>query len=81
MTSKLKLYGRAYCHLCEDMLAALEAMRGEFSFEVEVIDVDSDPLLVERFDELVPVLEADGRELSRYILDAPKVREYLSQFR
>jgi thioredoxin reductase (NADPH) len=63
------------------MLAALEALRGEHSFSVEVIDVDSDPALEAKYDELVPVLEAEGRELCHYFLDVAKVREYLSGFR
>ena len=63
------------------MLAALEVLRGEFSFALEVIDVDADPLLEAKYDELVPVLEADGRELCHYFLDVPKVREYLGHFR
>jgi thiol-disulfide isomerase/thioredoxin len=49
------LYGRGYCHLCDDMLAALEALQTDLQrFAVEVIDVDADPALVARFDELVP---------------------------
>lgn len=78
MTSKLVLYSRTYCHLCEDMLAALQALRGEFAFEVEVLDVDADPVLEAKYDELVPVLEADGQELCHYFLDVEKVRAYLS---
>lgn len=78
MTSKLVLYSRQYCHLCHDMLAALEALRGEFGFDVDVLDVDADPALEARYNELVPVLEADGHELCRYFLDVAKVREYLS---
>jgi thioredoxin reductase (NADPH) len=60
------------------MLVALEALRGEFGFDVDVLDIDADPALEARYDELVPVLEADGRELCRYFLDVAKVREYLS---
>ena len=45
---------------------------------VEVIDVDADPALVERYDELVPVLVCDGVELSRYRLDAERVRSALA---
>ncbi|HEX8986992.1 MAG TPA: glutaredoxin family protein, partial [Rhodocyclaceae bacterium] len=70
-----------YCHLCDDMRAALEQLRGEYSFSVEVVDVDSDPELEAKYDELVPVLEAEGRELCHYFLDAVKVREYLSGIR
>lgn len=62
------------------MLAALEALRGEFSFEVEVVDIDAaDAVLRQRYDESVPVLAAAGRELCHYFLDTAKVREYLGR--
>jgi len=74
----LTLFGRTYCHLCDDMLAALEPLRGEFAFDVTVVDVDSDPALEAKYDELVPVLEAEGRELCHYFLDTAAVRAYLA---
>jgi hypothetical protein len=77
---RLTLYGRTYCHLCDDMLAALEAMRSEFRFDVDLVDVDADPTLEALYDELVPVLTANGRELCHYFLDAAAVREYLGGF-
>lgn len=73
------LYSRSYCHLCEDMLQALLALQqpGE-RFEVAVIDVDADPALVARFDELVPVLYGDpgGEELCHYFLDPAAARRW-----
>jgi hypothetical protein len=78
MSTNLILYSREYCHLCHDMLAALDELRGEFDFALEVIDIDADPALEAKYNELVPVLEADGLELCRYFLDGAKVREYLS---
>jgi thioredoxin reductase (NADPH) len=81
----LRLYGRNYCHLCHDMLVALEALRAERgvqNFGIEVLDVDADPELEAKYNELVPVLvDGEGRELCHYFLDAAKVREYLSTFR
>lgn len=63
------------------MRVALDALRTEFAFEVEVFDVDADPALEAKYDELVPVLtDAGGEELCHYFLDAVKVREYLSAF-
>ena len=63
---KLVLYGRTYCHLCEDMAAALRSRRVEF----EEIDVNSDPGLEARWGELVPVLvDVQGREICHYHLD------------
>lgn len=77
----LVLYGRTYCHLCDDMLVALAPLRDQHDFDVQVVDVDADPALEAKYDELVPVLEAEGRELCHYFLDEAKVREYLASFR
>lgn len=63
------------------MLAALEVLRGEPGvprFDIEVLDVDADPLLEAKYNDLVPVLiDGEGRELCHYFLDTAKVREYL----
>jgi thiol-disulfide isomerase/thioredoxin len=80
-TVPFTLYSRSWCHLCEDMLAALKALQADGRrFEIDVVDVDADPALVERFDELVPVLFGNLRqpELCHYFLDQGAVRRYLS---
>ena len=74
----LTLYGRAWCRLCEDMRAALEPLAAEFGAQVVVVDVDSDPLLEARYNELVPVLLCDGVELCHYHLDVARVRTALA---
>jgi hypothetical protein len=61
---RVELYGRGYCHLCEEMAVALRALRVEFS----EIDVDSDPRLDELYGENVPVLLRDGVEICRHRL-------------
>lgn len=75
------LYSRSYCHLCEDMLAALERLRPEYDFAVTVIDLDTEapPQLLERYDELVPVLLGGNSEtpLCHYFLDEAAVRAFL----
>jgi glutaredoxin len=73
----LVLYGRAWCHLCEDMRAALEPFAAAAGARLDVIDVDSDPALEARYDELVPVLVCDGVELCHYRLDEARVRAAL----
>ena len=81
MPPRLTFFTRSYCHLCADMLAAMEPLRAEFQFEIDLIDIDTDPVLSERYNEWVPVLYAGEQELCHYFLDEPKVREYLGQFR
>lgn len=75
---RLTLLGRSYCHLCDDMAAALAPLLAEFGAAVDVIDVDSSAELEERWGELVPVLLCGETELCHYFLDAGKVREYLA---
>ena len=75
------LYSRSWCHLCEDMLAALRALAGD-GWRVDVVDVDADPELVERYDELVPVLLGcrpgqPPTRLCHYYLDGNAVLAFL----
>ncbi|KND61792.1 putative thioredoxin [Candidatus Burkholderia verschuerenii] len=63
------LYGRAWCHLCEDMREALEPIAQAHGRGVRWIDIDEDLALEAHYNELVPVLTLDGVELCRYRLD------------
>jgi glutaredoxin len=74
----LTLYGRAWCHLCDDMRAAQEPLLAEFGAQVEIVDIDADSLLEARYNELVPVLVCDGVELCHYHLDEGRVRAALT---
>ncbi len=79
------LYSRSYCHLCDDMLSALEHLAGD-EVPVTVIDIDAegnDDLLA-RYDELVPVLvgQRDGQpeqQLCHYFLNENTVRVFLAK--
>lgn len=81
MAPKLILISRVYCHLCRDMEAALQPLLEEFAAELEVLDVDADPELEAKYDELVPVLLHGEAELCHYFLDVAKTREYLAGIR
>ena len=72
------LYGRAWCHLCEEMRAELEPLAAEFGAGIDWIDIDTDATLEARYDERVPVLVLDGAELCHYRLDASRVRAALN---
>ena len=76
---KLTLYGRTYCHLCDDMIAGLRELQTGVRFELEVVDVDSDPALEARYGELVPVLVGSAGEICHYHLDPAKVNDYLNK--
>lgn len=81
MAVELTLISRGYCHLCHDMEAALAPLAAEFGATVTILDVDADPALEAKYDELVPVLLHGETELCHYFLDETKTREYLTGIR
>jgi hypothetical protein len=74
--TKLTLYGRPDCHLCEALLADLEPLL-RAGDSVDTVDVDSDVALERRYGLRIPVLVAGELELSGYPLDRERVRRYL----
>lgn len=77
----LTLLTRAYCHLCDDMLAAAGPLTAARGARIVVVDVDTDPALERAYGELVPVLFAGdpghGIELCHHRLDRNRVEAAL----
>jgi thioredoxin reductase (NADPH) len=73
----LTLAIRAYCHLCDDMLAALRPLAVAHGATIEVVDVDAHPALEAAWGDSVPALflgaPAAEALLCRYHLDAERV--------
>ena len=69
----LTLMFREYCSLCHHMRAALQPYQAEYGFELQVFDVDEDPELEARYNELVPVLLHEGGEICHWHLDKAKL--------
>ena len=63
------------------MEAALAPLAEAMGVAVKILDVDADPLLEAKYDELVPVLLHGETVLCHYFLDEAKVREYLMGIR
>lgn len=51
------LYSKEDCHLCEEAKATLVAAAGRVPFDVQVVDVERDPVLNKLFGEHVPVAD------------------------
>lgn len=73
------LYTRARCHLCHDAHDVLLGVQRERPFSLDVVDVDTDPALVERYGLEVPVVEVDGRKAFKYRVDPAALRDRLSR--
>lgn len=65
----LTLLFRDYCSLCHAMRQQLQPWQQQYGFELEIVDVDADPVLEERYNEKVPVLLHGEREICHWHLD------------
>jgi glutaredoxin len=68
------LYTRAGCHICDDAKAILD----RYGLNVQSIDIDADPQLVEKYNECVPVVVIDGQERFRGRVDEVLLRRLLA---
>ena len=78
---RLTLLSREYCHLCEEMLAALRQFQGRYDFEVDVVDVDRNPVLEEKWGDKVPVVLDGELEICHYYLDHDAVDARLARMK
>jgi glutaredoxin len=57
---RIVLYTRQDCHLCDDAKEILHRY-GDYLPEIDELNIDTDPVLKEKFGDCVPVVEIDGK--------------------
>jgi len=73
----LTVYYRKGCHLCDHMTACLRALQTDINFDFELIDIDQDTQLRQRYDVDVPVVALQGEVLCYHFFDEDMVRQAL----
>ena len=58
--SLLTVFSREACPLCDEMLAELAHWAESRGVPVQVVDVDTDPVLARRYGLKVPLLDCSG---------------------
>ncbi|MGA2132683.1 MAG: glutaredoxin family protein [Bryobacteraceae bacterium] len=64
--SRVTLYTRAGCCLCDEAKQVLTAAQARAPFEYEEIDIDRHPRWRDRYNDEVPVIAIDGRKAFKY---------------
>ena len=81
--SKVLLYSRSGCHLCDVALETLEKLQNELknerNFEIEVVLIDGHPELEDKFGEQVPVTYIDGKVHDFFRVDPERFKKALLQ--
>ena len=78
---RLTVFVRRGCHLCTDMVQALERLRPELGFEYSQVDIDRNPDLRRQYDTRVPVLVAGDTEICYYFLEEQRLRAWFRENR
>lgn len=79
---RVVLYGRAECHLCDDARSVVSTVCAEEGEAWVEVDIDaaaerSDPSLVERYGDYVPVVTVDGVQQGFWQVDAARLSRAL----
>ena len=75
----VRLYEKAGCGLCAETYRALTRIRMDLPLEVDRVDIERDPALVDRYVIRIPVLRAGERELDAAGLDEDAIRRWLTE--
>ena len=75
MKAEVTLYTRAGCSLCDKAKAAILA--SGVAVTLTEVDIDSDALLHDLYDDQVPVIFINGREAFRYFVHPEEFVEYV----
>ncbi|WP_407319067.1 glutaredoxin family protein [Isoptericola halotolerans] len=77
--SRVVVYSRADCHLCDEARAVVAAVCAEMGETWQEIDIDAEPALVERYGDYVPVVEVDGVQQGFWRIDAARLARRLAR--
>jgi len=80
--TRVVLFGRAGCHLCDEAREVVRTVCAESGVEWSEVDIDAGAVdgrdLVAELGELVPVVEVDGVQQGYWRIDANRLRRTLT---
>jgi hypothetical protein len=76
---RVTLYGKPDCCLCDEAKLAIAEVRDTVPFELDEVDVSSDPVLHRRYGERIPVVAVDGEDALELRIEAVALRRLLDR--
>jgi glutaredoxin len=75
---KVTLYSKPDCPLCDHAREALDRVRERAPFDLEEVDISTDPQLEAAYRERIPVTVLDGQELFDFHVDELVLERHLT---
>ena len=79
--TKVVIYSKPECHLCDEAKAAIQAAGCEGEYTLEEVNIESDLELRRRYRYDIPVITFDGVEAFRHRVSAEEFRDALQKLR
>lgn len=76
---RVTVYSRPGCHLCDVAKEVVDRVCNDLRVAWTEIDIDSDPDLLDRFGEAIPVTYVDGVQHDHWRVDETRLREALAR--
>jgi glutaredoxin len=75
--SRVTMYGKPGCHLCDDAREIIRAVCAELGEEWTEIDITQDDQLFTQYGEQIPVTFVDGKQHDFWRVDPARLRKAL----
>jgi glutaredoxin len=78
-TPRITLLSKPGCHLCDDARAVVERVASDLGVGWEEVDITSDPDLLAKWWEQIPVTLVDGVQHDYWRVDEQRLRKALAR--
>ena len=75
--SRVVMYGKPGCHLCDDAREIIRSVCGELGVEWSEVDITQDDQLFTQYGEQIPVTFVDGKQHDFWRVDPARLRKAL----
>lgn len=79
MAARVMLYAKPGCHLCEDAREVIARVCADVGTTYDEVDITTDPDLVRRYGEQIPVTFVDGAQHDFWRVDEVRLRAALAR--
>ncbi|TDW60520.1 glutaredoxin family protein [Kribbella pratensis] len=76
--SRVVMYGKPGCHLCDDAREIIRSVCGELGVEWSEVDITQDDQLFTQYGEQIPVTFVDGKQHDFWRVDPARLRKALT---
>ena len=76
---KIDVYSRPGCHLCDEAKDVIDRVHNRFAFDMNVVNIETDPALEAAYGEEIPVVFINGNKAFKYKVDEAELERKIKR--